>query len=103
MKGDMESGGCPMCEKHQCGGMCRQHHWMHVIIKVLVAIFIFWCGFQFGELKGLLHGGYGYGGGYGMMSAYRDNLGQDYFYRTSGGMMNGWAYSAASQATTTKR
>ncbi len=100
MKG--EGGGCPMCEKGAMyGGMCRQHHWMHVIIKVLVAIFIFWCGVQFGELKALLHGSYGYGGG--MMSAYRDNSGQNYFYGTSGGMMNGGAYSATSGATTTKR
>ncbi|PIR82936.1 hypothetical protein COU19_03300 [Candidatus Kaiserbacteria bacterium CG10_big_fil_rev_8_21_14_0_10_56_12] len=45
---------------------CGHGHWGHVAVKVLIAIFIFWCGVQFGELKGALHGGYSsYGGSYG--------------------------------------
>lgn len=61
-----------------CGtGMCGHGHWGHIIIKVLVAIFIFWCGVQFGELKAALHGGY-YGNsgnyGYGMMSGWAQRV-----------------------------
>ncbi|OYV63817.1 MAG: hypothetical protein B7X03_00050 [Parcubacteria group bacterium 21-58-10] len=61
--------GCGHC------GHCwhGRHHWAHIAIKILVAIFIFWCGVQFGELRGMLHGSYGngYGGyGYGMMSGW---------------------------------
>jgi hypothetical protein len=48
------------------GDMGGTGHWGHIAIKVLVALFIFWCGVQFGELKGIMHGGYSpYGGGYG--------------------------------------
>ena len=53
-----------------CGyGMHGHRHWRHVIIKILVALFIFWAGVQFGELKALVHGSgyfnatYGYGPG----------------------------------------
>ena len=61
------------CKHDMCGGMCGHHHWKHIVIKILVALFIFWCGVQFGELKSVLHAGYyssfgNYGGGgYGMM------------------------------------
>lgn len=78
-----------------CGmGCMSQRHWMHVIIKILVALFIFWCGVQFGELKALLHqagygmmGGYGHNqmyyspdnfGGYGMMGGYPDTQDSTY-------------------------
>jgi hypothetical protein len=100
MKG--ENGDCPMCEKGaMCGGMCRQHHWMHIIIKILVALFIFWCGVQFGELKSVIHNAYyGSGYGYGMMSSFGGERNQVYI---TPGMMSGWAYSATSGATTTKR
>ena len=97
----MKDEHCPACDKNALwGGMCRQHHWMHVIIKILVAIFIFWCGVQFGELKSAIRAAYldsGYG--YGMMSAY-GGRGQVY-----GGpaMMGGWTYTTASEATTTQK
>lgn len=62
---------CPMCCGHHDHGMCRgmhgPHFWIRVIVKILVAIFIFWCGVQFGELRGMLHGGYP---NYRMMSPY---------------------------------
>ncbi len=64
-------------------------HWGHILIKVLVAVFIFWCGVQFGELKALFHGGYS---GYGMMGTYSaTGRGQNYLYGgTPGSMMSGW-------------
>ena len=71
-EGQGHSGGSnwSKCGHDMCGGMCGRHHWKHVLIKILVALFIFWAGVQFGELKGILHGGYAsYGNysGYGMM------------------------------------
>jgi len=65
---------CPMCPIHQnCafwGRMNSRYLWVHIIIKILVAIFIFWCGVQFGELKGAFHGGYP---GYRAMGLYGSN------------------------------
>lgn len=46
-------------------------HWKYVVIKILVALFIFWCGVQFGELKALVRGGYS---GYGMMGGYPSGM-----------------------------
>ena len=95
-------GGCAMCEGCDMrGDMCGQHHWMHIIIKILVALFIFWCGVQFGELKSLLHPEYSNRGyGYGMMGLYNnEGIGQTYFYGTPT-MMSGWTRSAASQSST---
>jgi hypothetical protein len=56
-------------------------HWSNVLIKILVALFIFWCGIQFGELRGYMRGGYydqGTDQGY---SQYRGGPGMMYFYR----------------------
>jgi len=100
MKADTE---CPMCEKGLMGGgMCGQHHWMHIIIKIAVALIIFWAGVQFGELKSIVRNAY-YGGGfgYGMMSGYTGNRAQTYFVGGPG-MMGNWAYTT-DPATTTKR
>lgn len=101
MKGD-----CPMCQKGWMGsGMCGQHHWMHIIIKIAVALLIFWCGVQFGELKSAVRNAYSYYGGgfgYGMMSGYAGNRAQTY-YVSGPGMMGNWAYTAVSGATTTKK
>jgi len=69
-EGQSGCGHCGMCG-HGMGGMCSHHHWAHIAIKILVAIFIFWCGVQFGELRGLLRAGnYTSGSGYGMMSGW---------------------------------
>jgi len=51
---EKENWSCPMC------AMYGNHHWVHIVIKIAVALIIFWAGVQFGELKGMLHGGYGY-------------------------------------------
>jgi len=100
MKGHSDCGGCG----HGMNGMCGHGHWGHIIIKILVAIFIFWCGVQFGELKGILHGGNSYG--FRMMGAYGDSTGQNYFYGgVPGGMMSGWSRGSVivESATTTKK
>ena len=56
------------------------HSATRVLTAVIVLIFVFWCGFEFGEMRtsivGQMHDGYGYGmmrGGYydgGMMGGY---------------------------------
>ena len=83
-------------------GMCGQGHWGHILIKILVALFIFWAGVQFGELKGMFRAGYTNGGyGYGMMGAY-DDRSQNY-YGYGPGMMSGWFRGSSSQATSTAK
>ncbi len=32
-------------------------HWGNMLVKVLVAVFIFWCGVQFGQLKSFVRQG----------------------------------------------
>ncbi len=90
------NSNCAACEKN---GMCGQHHWVHVVIKICVAILIFWAGVQFGELRALLRidlGGYS---GRSMMGAYG---GRDQVY-IAPPMMTTWATSAVKTATTTKK
>lgn len=63
-----------------CGNVMKDMwghgHWGNIIIKIFVALFIFWCGVQFGQLRGLMRGGYvddsygQYRGGPGMMYYY---------------------------------
>jgi hypothetical protein len=78
---------CDMCQGH---GAWNHHHWRHVIIKILVALFIFWCGVQFGELKALVHAAYGYQSFGGGMMSWGGRENQAYFqspvmlYNTSG-------------------
>ena len=65
--------GCEMCGRGMGMKCCGRGHWVHIIVKILVAVFIFWCGVQFGELKGALHDRYPqqYGNyGYGMMGGW---------------------------------
>lgn len=73
MKENNGSGECG-----HCMNMCGHGQWTHILIKVFVALFIFWAGMQFGELKGIVRaeygGGYGYGHGYRMMGAYGDGF-----------------------------
>ncbi len=75
-------------------------HWMHMVIKIAIALIIFWAGVQFGELKGIIRGGYG---GYGMMGGYYGEGGRVY----GPSMMYGWTQQAATPkaatATTTKK
>jgi len=91
-----QCGGCGGCEwsgnERGTGCMHGQRHWAHVIIKICVALIIFWCGVQFGELKAVLHRGYP--SPYWMMGDYGRN---QFYYTTDGGMMgNGWPSSAVS-------
>jgi len=67
-----KENACEKCWMHGVGG--GHHHWMHIVIKVAIAVFVFWAGMQFGELKGMLRGSYGgYGYGRGMMGGYYGN------------------------------
>ena len=55
-----------------CGGWSMwggRRHWGYIVLKILVALFVFWAGMKFGELKALVRAQYpGYGGGYGWPS-----------------------------------
>jgi len=53
-----EHAGCSDCHHH---GSSDQRHWRHIVIRILVALFIFWAGVQFGELKALVRSYAGYG------------------------------------------
>ena|ERR1700722_17589002 len=75
--GDKEKDGHGMCMGCGTGG----HHWSHMLIRVLILLFVFWAGIEFGELRALVRmdssmmGGWGtvqqvhrmdmMGGGYG--------------------------------------
>lgn len=90
------SNDCRTCQCHGTGGgMCGHHHAGHIIIQILVALFIFWCGVQFGELKGMFNRGYA---NYGMMGSYGAG---GPWYRGGPAMMYGDAYGSASQTTAT--
>ena len=97
---EKENGSCAKCGVH---GTCGQHHWMHIVIKIAIALIIFWAGVQFGELKGLIHGAYG-GYGRGMMGGY---YGGEVNRAYGPSMMYGWtqqvAPTKAVSATTTKK
>lgn len=45
------------------GGLWGHHHWGHMLVKVIIILFVFWAGAEFGELKAELRayhsGGYG--------------------------------------------
>ncbi len=48
-----EHGGGCMCS--MCGGgMWGHHHWGHMLVKLVIVLFIFWAGVQFGELKAIV-------------------------------------------------
>lgn len=89
------------CEYESCGhgmGFCGHGHWMHIIIKLFIAIFIFWAGVQFGELKGYVRAEFqqNYGYGYGMMGVYDGRfLGPN--------MMGGWVKTTAVSTSTPRR
>jgi hypothetical protein len=89
------NGNCATCEK---SGICAQHHVLHIVVKIFIALFIFWCGIQFGEVRSMLraasYGTYGYG----MMGAY----GERNRVYVAPAMMSGWSTNTALPATTTK-
>jgi len=69
-----ECGGCGE-GKCGCGGamgsMCKCHgkyyHLVKVILKLIIIIIIFWCGFKLGVITGSIRGGYYGHTNFGMM------------------------------------
>jgi hypothetical protein len=64
-------GNCGGMQMHGCHG--GRHHLVKVILKLVILIIIFWCGFKLGEMTGFIRGEYGrgvMGGGFGMMHSY---------------------------------
>ncbi len=100
--GNYKCSECGGCGGHGMGYMHGHRHWAHIIIKICVALFIFWCGVQFGELKALLHGGYSSFGGYEMMGGYGARNQVYYTDGTRYGMMSGWARTSVQSATSTR-
>ena len=70
---DTEHG--EMSERRKMRMEWRHHAAMRTLAAVIVIVFVFWCGFQFGEIRatvGELRGGYGLmQGGYGSMGTTR--------------------------------
>ncbi len=74
------------------GGLWGHHHWGHMLIKLIIVLFIFWAGVQFGELKFMIQNSY-----YGGMGGFGGNT----FYTTSArGMMEGALSTPASSGVT---
>jgi len=100
-------GGCAMC--NMMNGMQGHKHWMHLIIKIAIVVFIFWAGVQFGELKGMLHGNYGSYGDYGRARMMGGFFGGEVNRAYGPSMMYGWTQGSIAQpsvtiiATTTKK
>ena len=90
MNGHPEGCMCRMCRRGMWGawGMsgcgCHMHGPLHIILRIVVLVLVFWLGMQFGALgayRGGMMGWEGYGyrtapmmGGYG-----------DYYYQQAGG------------------
>ncbi len=52
---DMNNGENGM----KCDGKCQWHHHRAIrgLTAVVIALFIFWCGFEFGEIRATIGGG----------------------------------------------
>ena len=73
--------------------MWGHHHWGHMLIKLIIVLFIFWAGVQFGELKAMVQNSY-YGGMMGGWGEYSRA------YPVQGTTMEGsWATPASSGVT----
>jgi hypothetical protein len=94
MQNDMQKGEhdhckqCGHCDSCCSGGFGAMGHRgpLHWVIKVVIAVIIFWLGMQFGELSaaarfpGYMMRGYGYGGyGPSMMYGGYDASGNQYY------------------------
>lgn len=62
-------GGCAMMG-HMCGCHGR-HHLVKVILKIIIVVLIFWCGFKLGVITGSIRGGETRGG-FRMMQGYNN-------------------------------
>ena len=61
--GSCHGGMCSSMMKHGCCG--GRHSLFRVILKIVIVVIIFWCGFKIGEMTGFIRAEYG--GGYNMM------------------------------------
>ena len=84
MKEHGEGCMCSMCG----GGMWGHHHWGHMLIKLIIVLFIFWAGMQFGELKAMVQNSY-YSG---MMGGWGGNA---YYDTSESGTMMGRSWGTA--------
>ena len=58
-QGHPEGCKCGVCHGNaMLGCACGRRHWVRILIKVVIIVFVFWAGVQFGELKGMLRGEY---------------------------------------------
>ncbi len=59
MQGNHDGGRCMMCSMHggMCGG-CGKHHFLRIVLKLIVLALVFWAGVKIGELKGYYEAGY---------------------------------------------
>jgi len=62
--GEGKCGCGPMGPIRGCPG--RKCHLVKVILKLVILIIIFWCGFKLGQMTGFIQAGYGHTN-YGMM------------------------------------
>ena len=61
----MDTQHSEMSEKEMCNKKCGRHRGVRVLTAVIVIIFVFWCGFEFGEIRVLA--GFGHENRYSMM------------------------------------
>jgi hypothetical protein len=55
----------PGTEKEMCAMRCHRHKGVRALTAVIVVIFVFWCGFEFGEIRASV--GFAHEGSYRMM------------------------------------
>ena len=67
------------CHCGCCGGMGHMHgchggryHIIRMILKIVLVVIIFWCGFRLGEMIGFIKANTGYGNDFRMMSGYNN-------------------------------
>lgn len=73
-----------MCKSSGCGGCCSgvgcmhgmhgchggRRHLLRLILKIVIVIIIFSCGFKLGEMTGIIRSGYGHGNNFGTIRGY---------------------------------
>jgi hypothetical protein len=60
-------GACPCAMGHMHGCHGGRHHLVKIILKLIIVIIIFWCGFKLGEITGSIRGQYGRTGSFQMI------------------------------------
>lgn len=50
---------CASCSEGSGWGCCMRGHWAHQFMRIAIVLFVFWCGVEFGELKGMIKSQYG--------------------------------------------